>query len=573
MSKINTNSKKNNNGNNIKIHNQVQTKSSVGNLITTLSTVAAILVFSYSPAALAELNPANLAGFSYWYSDEDIRAVLKSRLDNANNYVAPALPFGSQDLVEDIIRDSVNEARNKGVALVPINFADSHWAALAIKRTDAGTIKVIYNDSLGSPIDNKANGQLLHDIIGQIDPNIEIVDLQVRQQSDGSSCGAFTAENLIKIAELDVSNLSDDQLRTVLTTINDAAAIRNSHFYVLYEGEGVFDIEELKPKAKTVGNDLQNQNRQLLQSISNINHLVYDRLEHLNRLNGLAGIAAGDNDLLDHGVWIQGFFGNAQDKGSIGIAGSTNHTKSKSKLHGFIFGVDTKIDEDTSIGIAFGNSQNKTKQYLSSILTNTDTIGSNIFTLYGSGYVDDDISISGNIAAGKAIIKRKNYTNLASSTSKQKGDLLSGSVIGHYNLYSNMNLSIMPRIGMSYMQAKLKGYRDGSVKIANISNQEIDITGGLVASYFYDTDSFTVIPEISADYSHGIWQKGNKVKLSNLLDQTIITRKLSSSKGTFKLGTGLTIAGDVIELGGGYRHSIRGKSRNHIGYMKLRVNF
>lgn len=539
-------------------------------LLLLLSTATTISAFSYSPAVLAAVNPANLVQAGYWYSDEDVRAILKNRLDQANSYVAPALPFESQVLLTDVVSDSVNEARNKGTALIPVNFSNTHWAALVIKRTNAGTLKVIYNDSFGSPIDGKANSRLLRDIIQQIDPTIETVDLQVRQQSDGSSCGAFTAENLIKIAELDISNLSNDQLKEFLTAINDATSIRNSHFYILYEGEGVFDMEELKPKAQVIGNELENQNRQLLQTISNVNRLIYDRLSNLNRT--FLGVAAGDNNL-NHGVWLQGFIGTAKDKGSISTGNSSNNTGSKSKLHGFLLGADTKIDEDTTIGIAFGHSQNKAKQYLSSILTNTDTINSNIVTLYGSRHIDDNMSVNANIAYGKAFIKRKNNINQRSNPSKQKGDLLGGAVIGNYHLYSTQSIAVTPRVGISYMQAKLKGYRDGSVKIASSRNQEIEITGGIVANYFYDTNSFTVIPEIRADYSQGIWQKGNKVKLSNLLDQTIITRKLSSSKGTFKFGTGLTVAGDVIELGGGYQHSIQGKSRNHIGHMKLRINF
>ena len=269
--------------------------STASKLLLLLSTAATISTFSYSSAVLAAVNPANLVQAGYWYSDEDVRAVLKNRLDQANSYVAPALPFESEVLLTDVVRDSINEARNKGTALIPVNFANSHWAALAIKRTNAGALKVIHNDSFGSPIDSKANSRLLRDIIRQIDPTIEIVDLQVRQQSDGSSCGAFTAENLIKIAELDVSNLSNDQLKELLTAVNDATSIRNSHFYILYEGEGVFDIEELKPKAQVIGNELENQNRQLLQGIANVNSFIYDRLSNLNR--SFAGVASGDNNL------------------------------------------------------------------------------------------------------------------------------------------------------------------------------------------------------------------------------------------------------------------------------------
>ncbi len=539
-------------------------------LLLRIGAIVALSAFSFS-SALAVVNPANLAQAGYWYIDDDIRVVLKSRLDAGSTYVAPALPFESQVLLKDIIRDSVNEAKNVGTALVPVNFSNSHWAALAIKKTGTGAIKVIYNDSFGSPIGAKANSTLLAQVLRQIDPNIEIVDLQVVQQTDGSSCGAFTAENLIKIAELDVSNLSPEQLRTILGKINDASAIRNSHFFILYEGDGVFDVEILRPKAEAIANELQSQNRQLIRNLSNINTLTHDRLAGLTRTNVFAGVASGENTQ-DHGVWLKGFVGSEKDKGSVGSGVLKNSTSSKSNLHGFILGADTKLDEDTTVGIAFSHGQSKTRQKLQGILTNTDKISSNIFSLYGSSDIDEDISLNANIAYGSAVIKTRN-NNAAGSSSKQKGNLFGGSLVANYNLYSTEYIAITPKIGTLYTHLKLKGHEDGAMKINKIKQQELQLNIGIVISSFHDTDSFTLIPEVSADYSYGVWRKGNSVKITNQLDQTIIAQKISNNKGAFKLGGGLTIAGDVLELGGGYEHSIQGKSRGHTGYVKLRVNF
>jgi len=364
---------------------------------------------------------------------------------------------------------------------------------------------------------------------------------------------------------------TDEQLRTVLGKINDAAAVRNSHFLILYEGDGVFDIVELRPKAEQAANELTVQNRQLIRNLSNINTLTYDRLAGLTRTNVFAGVASGE-DTQDHGAWLKGFIGSEKDKGSVGAGTLRNSTSSKSNLHGFILGVDTRLDEDITIGIAFSNSSSKTKQKLSGILTSTDTISSNIFSLYGSSDISSSISLNGNIAYGTAIIKTRN-NNAAGSSSKQKGNLLGGSLVADYKLYSNDVIVFAPRFGVSYTHLKLKGHEDGAIKIPGIKQQELQLNAGIVISSFYDTDSFTLIPEISADYSYGVWRSGNNVKITNQLDQTIIAQKISNNKGAFKLGGGLTIAGDVLELGGGYEHSIQGKSRGHAGYVKLRVNF
>jgi len=345
----------------------------------------------------------------------------------------------------------------------------------------------------------------------------------------------------------------------------------------LYEGEGVFDVTELKPRAEAVAGEVKSQNRQLIRNISNVSNLTHDRLGHLNRASNIAGISSGDGDL-EHGVWVQGFMGSETDKDNVGSGVTKSNISSKSKLHGFVLGADTLLDEDTTIGLAFSHSQNTTKQKLQGILTNTDKISSNILSIYGSGMIDDDISLNSNIAFGKAIIKTTNQTaansaNSINSSSKQKGDLLGGALIANYRLYANESIEISPRFGASYNQLTIKGHKDGSIKIGKTRQQELDINVGMAVSGFYDTDSFTLIPEINVDYSHGVWNKGNKVKISNHLDQTVLSQKLSNNKGVLKLGTGLTIAADRIEFGGGYEHSIQDKSRAHMGYVKVRVHF
>ena len=157
----------------------------------------------------------------------------------------------------------------------------------------------------------------------------------------------YTAENLIKIAELDVSNLTDDQLRKVLASINDAAAIRNSHFYLLYEGEGVLNVNELKPRAEGAAADIKTQNRQLIRNIINVASLTNDRLNSLNRVNRTnsfySGVASGDDDL-NYGAWIKGFVGKETDKASVGSGSNSNTSRSKSNIHGFVIGADVTPD-------------------------------------------------------------------------------------------------------------------------------------------------------------------------------------------------------------------------------------
>ena len=528
-----------------------------------LGTAMALSMFSTS--SLAMPNPANLIQSGYWYADDDIRAVIKSRVGDSA-YIAPALPFESRELVSDIVRSSVAESRATGSALIPINFGNSHWAALAIKATDDGRIRVIYNDSFGSPIASTSNGALVAQILTEIDPTIELIDLQVRQQSDGSSCGAFTAENLITIGTLDISNMSVDELRNVLRQINDATAIRALHFRKLLGDTSIIDVITLKPKAEMTMAQIDSHNKHLVAGLNNISSLTYDRLSHLNRMS-VSGFASGD-DSLDHGVWLKGILGKQTDKQQS--ASST--VDSKANLHGVIVGADTKLDEDSTIGIALSHTDSKGKNTIASTAINTTNISNNIFSLYGSNVFDDDLIISGNISYGMAQIKIDS-TSINASKTKRKATLMGGVLTANYNLYSSEYLIISPKIGGSYNQLDLKSYNDGSIKINKTKQQELNLMTGMVTTGFIDVSTLTLMPEVSVDYSHALWRKGNKQKISNQLNQTIISQKTNNSQGVLRLGTGLTIASDVFEIGGGYERNWQGKSRGHMGYVKVRVNF
>lgn len=236
-----------------------------------------------------------------------------------------------------------------------------------------------------------------------------------------------------------------------------------------------------------------------------------------------SGLASGDDDL-NYGAWIKGFIGKETDKANIGI--NSNTSRSRSDIHGFVIGADTKIDEDLTIGLAYSNIASNTKQKISGISTNNDKISSHTLSIYGSSNIDEDISLNGNVAYGKAFIKTT-HTGVARS-SKQKGDLFGSNLTANYKLYQGESIIVEPRAGISYSNLKMKGYQDGSIKIAKISNR---------------------------------------------LDQNILSQKISNNKGAIKLGAGLNVLADRVELGGGYEHVIQDKSRAHIGYIKLRVNF
>jgi len=182
------------------------------------------------------INP-EIANIGYWYDDQDIREVITNRLGD-KAYIAPAVP-NSPELIKDVATAALIEARMGKPALIPVNLNGNHWTALAIRVKASGDIVVFYNDSFGSSLGGTTSerGRYI-EAIRRLAPNAQIIDLQVHQQNDGSSCGAFTAENLIALSMLDQANLTPEAARAAIASIrrpkHKSPPINQNALYTLY---------------------------------------------------------------------------------------------------------------------------------------------------------------------------------------------------------------------------------------------------------------------------------------------------------------------------------------------------
>ena len=196
--------------------------------------IPSIIIAGFNNIIFASnINP-EIANIGYWYDDQDIREVITNRLGD-RAYIAPAVP-NAPALINDVAATALSEARTGKPALIPVNLNGSHWTAIAIRAKASGDIVVFYNDSFGSSFGSTTSESGMYiEAIKQLVPNAEIIDLQVHQQNDGSSCGAFTAENLIALSFLDQANLTSEAAREALSSITDAKAIRILQLSSLYQ--------------------------------------------------------------------------------------------------------------------------------------------------------------------------------------------------------------------------------------------------------------------------------------------------------------------------------------------------
>ena len=519
----------------------------------------------------SRVNP-QIANISYWYGDDDIRAVIKSRLGDSV-YIAPAVP-NNYELIRASAAAALLEAQAGKPALIPVNLSNNHWTGIAIRTKADGNIIVFYNDSFGTPVggEGSESGQYIA-AIKKILPTSEIVDLRVHQQNDGSSCGAFTAENLIALAGLNQVNLTPEAARELLAKINDARTIR------------ILQLGSLEAKiitaAEIIAGSIAGKYAEAVSGVAfsdmaNFAGATMDRLTHLYLIDsGNMGVSSGDGEL-DYGLWIKGSYGSGTFKPQNSLA-------IKQKTTGLSIGFDGKMDEDTIIGIALNHNQTKLKPkstsetVINNISNNAGSkfsgdIRSLIGSLYGSLEMNERLVLSGEFRLGQVDAKM-NYQSLINGNSRfrLKGELLGGSLTADY-YYPIGKLFFVPNLGVSYETVRFKGKDQGNLKIGKLAIRKPAITGGLTLTGLFEIGECQLIPEIRAAYEAGFSPKSNRLKISNSGGISLSDYRIPVPNDTYRLGASMGISFSRFEASAGYE---RTGYKHYLGnsfYGKLRIN-
>ncbi|MEM0143417.1 MAG: autotransporter domain-containing protein [Candidatus Parvarchaeum sp.] len=519
----------------------------------------------------ARVNP-QIANISYWYGDDDIRAVIKSRLGDSV-YIAPAVPNNSE-LIRAAAAAALLEAQAGKPALIPVNLNNNHWTGIAIRTKVDGNIIVFYNDSFGTPVggESSESGQYI-EAIKKILPNAEIVDLRVHQQNDGSSCGAFTAENLIALAGLSQVNLTPEAAKGLLAKINDARTIRILQLGSL-EAKIITAAEIIE--GSMAGKYAEAVSGVAFSDMANFAGATMDRLTHLYLIDsGNIGISSGDEES-SYGLWIKGNAGN-------GIFRPENAARIKQKSTGGSIGFDGKLDDDTIIGIALNHNRTKltpkstSETVVSNISNNTGSrfsgdIGSLIGSLYGSINMNERLVLGGEVRLGQVDAK-VNYYSLINGNNrfKLKGELLGGSLVADY-YYPIGKLFVVPNLGISYETIRFKGKDQGNLKIEKLAIRRPAIKGGIAITGIFQVGECQLIPEIKAAYEAGFSPKSNRLKIRNSGGLSLSDYRIPMLKDSYRLGAIIGIAYSRFEASAGYEQA---RYRRYLGnsfYGKLRIN-
>jgi hypothetical protein len=146
-------------------------------------------------------------------------------VDNPNN----------KYVIENVI-DTANQARlhapntianlrNDKVVIVIFNYqGPAHWTGAVLKKLGNNDYTAYYNDPLGNAYtaagSQNGHADVFFREVEKGLPTLRVVDFHLQQQTDGTSCGPLTVENMIELARAPEGR-TDAQLRTLLTKFSD----------------------------------------------------------------------------------------------------------------------------------------------------------------------------------------------------------------------------------------------------------------------------------------------------------------------------------------------------------------
>jgi hypothetical protein len=200
-----------------------------------------------------------------WYTGDNIRDLLHYYLDEEYYTVLAPTVFDNSDLLHANTVAAVNTAVAGQTVVMPINLHENHWVGAIVRMQADGQIQVIFNNPLGHNIELEPNAvafvQNIQSAIAQNNgsaPNI--IDLHFHQQQNGDDCGAFTVDNLVRLATTqNLDNLSREEIMETA----DLQQTKNGNAYLIRANHNIILVDLLRLEAIPMPNyyeELNNSN-------------------------------------------------------------------------------------------------------------------------------------------------------------------------------------------------------------------------------------------------------------------------------------------------------------------------
>ena len=289
------------------------------------------------------------------------------------------------------------------------------------------------------------------------------------------------------------------------------------------------------------------------------------------------GIAAGNSPYDKFGVWGSVNLGEASQK----IRRGNPAFKSFSK--GASIGVDTMINDRTTIGFNISNSFSNIK-YKGSPRGNKTDVSSWIGALYGNYQLNDKWFVRGTALFNKTHINNKSMRRIVGGygIAQAKYNMISyggDANIGFTHRFANQVI-LTPTIGVRLLHNNKIAYTETGNTGQNISSSQKALNAysslaGISVARSFLRSNMELTPEAHINAQYGINSKGPKGSFVSPLNPNINTSFVgtSPSKLTTVYGVSFTGSTDRIECSLGGDMTMSDKYVGYQGSVKLKVKF
>lgn len=128
------------------------------------------------------------------------------------------------NMIVDGAIDDMEKNHLPTIAIVHVDH--NHWVTFVIRERPDGSYMAFYADSFGHPInDDNESGLFRDEFVGRL-PGIDIIEIHIKQQTDGSSCGAYAIANAIAFVAIPDTDLTIKAGEAAIRAVARKTALR-----------------------------------------------------------------------------------------------------------------------------------------------------------------------------------------------------------------------------------------------------------------------------------------------------------------------------------------------------------
>ena len=389
----------------------------------------------------------------------------------------------------------------------------------------------------------------------------------------------YFRELLITLAIKQLENPRPADLTNIKNIANSNSGVRNDLVRAVIEDDGGVQqfINGLNPALAEITEN----------TFDAVQDLVGDVSAHLNQNSGAresllftednnsTGLSAGDQ-VNKYGIWTNYSMSVNSQKAKGNSPGY------KSRNNGVTIGFDTLINDEMTIGIAFGYIDSKVNHKDSNFGDKTNA-KSSLVSIYSITEVLNNWYVQGQGILGQTKINNKESRNTKANPETAKADykvsMYGLSLETGYHFPTKENFVVTPLVGLELGVIGKTRYQEYGTTNQNLlvkKGVDTKLIGsmGVAVAKNYNISGYNITPEVYGVIRHNLLNKTPAIeaKLENV-EQLMVVRSARNTRTFYNLGLGITHAMKTSQVTLGYDCYLGEKYLSHQGSIKLRLDF